>query len=530
MPAAKASSKYVLVVDLGTSGPKVGLVDPQGRVAASTSATVPTLYLPNGGAEHDALAWWSSIKASIKKVMRASRLNPKTIVAIAVTSMWSVTVPVDEVGKPSMHALSWMDLRGARYNSELMKGFPSLDGLQLTKALKYINVHGFPPSPTDDLAHMLFVKHERPEVYARTYKFLEPMDYVNLCLTGKFAGTQNTMFPTLTIDNRRLDRTVYDPWLVKMTGIDPAKLPNLLPIDGMLGPLLPGVAKELGLSPETVVTCGASDHGISAVGAGSIGDGEPAAIMGGSGHMAFHVNFKKTDLNNTMATIPSAFKDSYVFWSDLGTNGKVLDSSLKLLLGTGDTIDTAALEPSFYQRADRLAASVEPGSGDLIFLPYLNGSISPRQDVDLRGGFLNLAHGTDRAHLMRAVFEGISMNWRWLRGPAEKMTNRTFKYWRVAGGGAISDVWVQIMADVVGLPMHRHAQPRMSTMIGMGLVAFNRLGQVRREDIPEMTHFDRIFEPNPKNAAIYDRIYAQFTAAREKIRPVMHALNRQAAS
>jgi len=162
----------------------------------------------------------------------------------------------------------------------------------------------------------------------------------------------------------------------------------------------------------------------------------------------------------------------------------------------------------------------------VLFLPWFNGSISPGGDEYLRGGFLNLSHRTSRAHLMRAVFEGLAMNWRWLRGPAEKLAGRTFQYWRLTGGGALSDVWAQIMADVVGLPMHRQANPRNNNVIGMGLLAFNRLGLVKLEDIPNMIKFDRIFEPDPKNRATYDRMFKQFLSAKDKIKPVFHALNR----
>jgi xylulokinase len=118
------------------------------------------------------------------------------------------------------------------------------------------------------------------------------------------------------------------------------------------------------------------------------------------------------------------------------------------------------------------------------------------------------------------------MNWRWLRGPSEKLIGRPFQYWRLTGGGALSDVWSQIMADVVGLPMHRQADPRNNNVIGIALLAFQHLGLVKLEEIPNLIKFDRIFEPDPKNRAVYDRMFAQFMAARKRIRPVFHALNR----
>jgi xylulokinase len=118
------------------------------------------------------------------------------------------------------------------------------------------------------------------------------------------------------------------------------------------------------------------------------------------------------------------------------------------------------------------------------------------------------------------------MNWRWLRGPSEKLIGKPFRSWRLTGGGALSDVWCQIMADVVGLPMHRQADPRNGNVIGAGMLAFNRLGLVKLEDVPNMIKFDRVFEPDSKTRAIYDRMFAQFMAGKDKIRPVFHALNK----
>jgi xylulokinase len=435
-------------------------------------------------------------------------------------------VPVDEHGQHLMNAMSWMDLRGARYNQELVKGFPNIQGYKLTTMLKYMNKHGWPPSATDALGHMLFIKHERPEVYERTYKFFEPSDYINMKLTGKFAATQNTVLPMLVVDNNRLDRQDYDPWLIKTSTIDREKFPDLQPIDGILGHLKPDVAAELGLSPDTTVVCGVNDNSTSAVGAGSIGNAEPVACMGNSGHMAFHLPFKKGDLSHTIATIPSGIKGSYLFWADLGNNTEVLNTTLKMLLSKGDSLETAELSPEMYTHAGQIAASAPAGSGGVLFLPWFNGSISPGMDEYMRGGFLNLSHNTSRSHLMRSVYEGLSMNWRWLRGPAEKMAGRTFQYWRLTGGGALSDVWSQIMADVVGIPMHRQVNPRANNVLGMGLLAFNRLGLVKLEDIPSMIKFDRVFEPDPKNQPVYDRIFVQFLEAKDRIKPVFHNLNK----
>ena len=527
MPEDQPSGKYVLAIDLGTGGPKVGLVDQRGQVVSSASAPVQLFFLPDGGAEHDPAEWWSAIIGCVKRVLHASRVVPETIIAIGVTSMWSVTLPVDDRGQPLMNVLSWMDGRGAPYNHELVKGFPNIQGYKLSTLLKYLELVGFPPTPkgADALGHMLFVKNARPEVYRQTYKFFEPMDYINMRMTGRFAATQNTVIPMMMVDNRRLNNQEYDPWLLKTSGIDREKLPDLLPIDGIVGNITPAVAHELGLSPNTLVICGINDNSSSAIGAGSISDAEPAAVMGTSGYLASHVSFKKTDINAAMGTMPSGIKDRYLFWGELANNGKVLESYLKNFIYAQDCFGNGNVPDDMYERASRNAADVPPGSDGVLFLPWFNGSGSPGEDQYMRGGFLNLSNKTTRAHLTRAVFEGLAMNWRWLRGPSERLIGRPFHYWRLTGGGALSDIWSQIMADVVGLPMHRQADPRNSNVIGIGLLAFSRLGLVKLEDIPNMIKFDRVFEPDPKNRAIYDRMFSHFMRARDRIRPVFHALN-----
>jgi xylulokinase len=527
MPEDQRSRSYILVIDLGTSGPKVGLVDQQGQVPYSASAQVQLTFLPGGGAEHDPAEWWSTITACIRKVLQASGVPPAAILAVAVTSMWSVTLPVDEHGAPLMNVMSWMDTRGSPYNRALVKGFPNVQGYKLSTLLKFIERHGLVPSlgGTDAMGHMLFIKNERPEVYRRTYKFFEPMDYINMRLTGKFAATQNTAMPTMLIDNRRLDAVDYDPTLLKLGGIDREKLPDLLPIDGILGSLTPSIAAELGLSPDTLVVTGVNDNSTSAIGAGAISDSEPAAVMGTSGHLAAHLSFKKTDIFHTIATIPSGINGRYLFWADLGNNTKVLESYLRNLIYAQDDFNSGPLPADIYERTNRMAAQAPAGSDGVLFLPWFNGIISPGEDQYMRGGFMNLSSRTTRAHLTRALFEGLAMNWRWLRAPAEKLIGKPFRYWRLTGGGALSDVWAQIMADVVGLPMHRQADPRNNNVIGMGLLAFNRLGLVKLEDIPDMIKFDRIFEPDPRNHSIYDRLFAQFMASKDKLKPVFHALN-----
>jgi xylulokinase len=379
----------------------------------------------------------------------------------------------------------------------------------------------------DSLGHILFIQHERPEVYRKTYKFLEPVDYINLKLTGRCAATLNTLFTYGMTDNRNLCNTSYDPQLVQMAGIDPSKLPEILPIDGILGTLTPSVASELGLSPNTPVVTGVNDNSTSAVGSGAVADFETSATLGTSGFLGCHIPFKKTDIAHGLTSMASSIPNRYLIFSDMGSvTGRVVESFLNNMIYAKDEFSQAEAPANRYERLNRVAGQVEPGSEGLIFLPWFGGTLCPSEDPFVRGGFLNLSHSTTRAQMTRAMLEGIAMNYRWLRDPAEKFIGHPMEHWRLSGGGALSEVWVQIMADVVGIPMHQLANPRLVNATGAAFLAFNRLGLLPLEEIPSKVQIAQVVRPREEYRPRYEKLYQQFQACFKQIRPIFHAMNR----
>jgi len=526
-----ANPKYVLAIDAGTSGTKVGLVNQDGKVVASSSGRYESRFLPNGGVEQDPADWWQVITNGVKQVIKASRVAPDEIVAIGVTSQWSVTVAVDEQGEPLMNAVSWMDSRGGKYNYEMMKGFPSIMGYELRKLYKWISIVGYPPSfeGTDNIAHIQFIRHELPDIYRRAYKFLEPMDFINMRLTGKACTTRCSNIASLSIDNRKDGTGDYDPWILKTTGIDRAKLPDLVPVEGIVGNLRDDIAREWGLFSNTVVITSATDNSVAPIGSGAVADFETVAVLGTSGMLVFHYPDKKSDLLLGMVTMPSALNGRYIFSADTGNTGKVVDSFLKNLVYGQDEFSSTAMPNDLYARLNQAAAQVQAGSDGLLFLPWFNtGALAPTSDRFLQGGFINLNIRTTRNHLARAMMEGIAYNWRWLRESAETFSKFKFTYWRLVGGGALSDVWAQIMADVIGIPMHQQENPSNNTLLGMAFLAFNRLGLMSLDDIPNKVCTTRIFEPIRANQEVYNRMYTQFRRCTKQLKPIFHALNKHA--
>jgi xylulokinase len=526
----KTSQKCVLAIDVGTSQTKVGVVNQDGKMVASAGGRYETRFLPNGGAEQVPAEWWELVTESAKQVIKESGVSAGEIVAIGTTSQWSVTVAVDEQGEALMNAISWMDSRGGKYNAEVVKGFPNLQGYGVGKLFKWINIVGAPPmlGGSDAVGHILFIKNELPDIYRKTYKFLEPMDFINMRLTGKANATQNSNLATLLIDNRKNGTKDYNPWALAMVGIDRAKLPDLLPVEGIVGNLRPEIANEWGLSPSTVVITSANDNSVSPIGSGAIADYEAAAVLGTSGMLVFHVPFKKTDLTHMVASTPSALNDRYLFTADTGNTGRVVDSFLKNLVYGQDGFCACDMPEDIYLHLNQAVNQAPAGSDGVLFLPWFTGALAPADDLLLRGGFINLTNRTTRNHLARAMLEGIAYNWRWLKEAAEAFTKRKFPFWRLTGGGALSDVWAQIMADVLRIPMHQQADPRNNTLMGMAFLAFNRLGLMSLEEVPNKVSTAHIYEPNRSNQEVYDHMYTQFRRCHKQLKPIFHALNKPA--
>jgi xylulokinase len=523
----RQSTRYVLAIDLGSGGHKAAVVADSGEVIASAAGSITTHLLPHGGVEQDPAQWWDGVKQAARQVIRESNVAPADIVAVGCDSQWSVVVPVDQHAAPLMRAVHWMDTRGGRYNCNLTAGFPSIRGYGIFKLLKWIKLTGLVPtrSGMDSLGHVLYIQHERPEIYARTFKFLEPMDFLTARLTGKITASQKTMVPFAVVDNRQWGSCEYSPQLLKLTGLDPAKLPTLIPNNGIIGPILPSVAAELGLHPSTRVVAGISDSNASAIGSGAVKDYETIIYIGTSLYMTCHVPFKKTDLGSFMTSLPSPFESRYYLLGEQGAGGKCVEFYLRNIVYPADEFDTGPPPDDAYQRFNALAAAAPAGSGGVIFLPWLNGTLVPCEDPHMRGGFMNLSLNTSRRHLARAVMEGLAYNNRWTRQAAEKFTGRRIDSFRFSGGGALSDLWCQIHADVLGVPVRQVDDPLNATVRGAALLALITLGYRTVDEIPGLVRLNRVFEPDESNRKIYDRMYSQYRALFKKNRRIFKELN-----
>jgi xylulokinase len=524
------STKYILAIDLGTSGPKVALVSTAGEVVGYEFEETPIILLPNGGAEQRPDDWWNALKTASRRLLARGMVPAEEIVALNCTTQWSGTVAVDRDGHPLMNAIIWMDSRGAPYISRITDGLVKVERYGIWKLLQWLRLTGGAPAHAgkDSIAHILYLKHEFPEIYRATYKFMEPKDYLNLRLTGKFAASYDSITLHWVTDNRDIRNVTYHDGLIKVSEIDRDKLPDLIQANAILGPIKRDAARELGLPENVQVVAGTPDVQSAAIGSGAVRDFEGHLYIGTSSWIACHVPFKKTDISHGIASLPSAIPGRYLVADEQETSGACLKFLRDNILYHQDELLADEGVPNVYKIFDRIAAKVPAGSGNLIFTPWLYGERTPVDDHFVRGALHNLSLDSTREHLIRAVFEGVAYNGKWLLRYVEKFIGRRFDGLNMIGGGANSNIWCQIHADVLNRTIRQVEDPIQANFRGAAFLAAAALGYLSYESIAERVEIANTYIPNPDNRKIYDELFAEFVEIYKRDKKMYARLNRAA--
>jgi xylulokinase len=522
-------ARCVVGVDLGTSGPKVALVTADGRLLGHEREPTAVRLLPGGGAEQDPDDWWRAIATALRRLLARDLARSRDIAAICMSSQWGGTVPVDASGRHLHNALVWMDGRGAAYTRRLAGGGLTVPGTgyNAPRLRAWIARTGGAPTLTgkDPVGQVQFLKHERPEVYAAADRLLDVPEYLTMRLTGRPVAAHDTIALRWCTDNRTPGAVRYDDRLIRMAGLDAAKLPELVPPATVLGSILPAAAAELGLGEHVQVITGTGDTTAAAVGAGAVGDHHAHLYVGTSAWLSCHVPRKKTDVRTSIASLPSVVPGRYWVATIQDVAGKAIDWLTETVRGVADV-----------EALNHLAATSPPGSNGVLFAPWLNGERTPVDDPTVRGGWFNVSLTTTRADLTRAVFEGIALNARWLNESVEHFIRppfhplRPFPHLRFIGGGATSPLWCQAMADVLDRPIHRVADPMLANARGAALIAAVAIGELGWSDIPERVAIAREFTPDPANRQVYDGAYAAFRTLYRRNRRLYARINAPAAS
>jgi xylulokinase len=452
------------------------------------------------------------------------------VIAVCCSTQGEGTVAVDQAGNALGNAILWMDMRSAPHLHRQLRGLINIGGADVFKVLRFVRLTGGMPSMTgkDPAAHMLFIRETMPDVYARTHKFLNVLDYMNLQLTGRCVASTDSILTSWVTDNRNADDVHYDRRLIHMLGIDAEKLPEIVPCRAVIGTLKPEVAATLGLPGGIKVVAGSIDNTAAAIGAGTVENYLPHLYLGTSSWIAAHVPFKKTDPFAGMASIPCAVPGRYLLTALQATAGGNLTFLRDNILYHKDELLQEEHVPDIFKVLDQIASRSPAGSNGVFYTPWIWGERAPVNDPSLRAGLYNLSLHNTRADILRAFLEGVAFNTRWLLKPVEKFTGRSIDVLHMAGGGAASDLWCQIMADVLGLHVHQLQDPIQANVRGAAWIAAVGLGEIGFRDIPRLVKFKQIYQPNPTRHAVYTERFEIFIQIYRQMRPVFKRLNRNA--
>jgi xylulokinase len=525
--AASRQKQFVLAVDLGTSGCKCALVGLDGVVHKWSSRSIPLHIVDGVGAEQAPQDWWNSFVAAASELISTLPALHGEIAAICCSCQGECTVPVDENGRPLHRAMLWMDMRGSEaIRRRAASRVFNFAGYGPVKLFRWIKRSGGAPSLSgkDSLGHMAFIQEAWPDVYNRTYKFLNALDYMNLRLTGRFVATVDSILTYWVTDNRDITHVRYDAKLLAQAGVAVERLPEIVACTDVLGSLCDEAADQLGLPRKTLVVAGAVDNSAAAIGSGAVRDGQAHLYIGTSSWIGVHVPFKKTDPFAQIASVPCAVKARYLAVALQSSGGSNLSFLCDRILFNDDELGVGR-PANVYSALDRIAAKVPAGARGLLYAPWLCGERSPVDDPTLRAGLLNLSMHHSREDLIRAFLEGVALNTRWMTNPLNRFLGKPIDQITMVGGGATSDVWCQIFADVLGIPVRQLEAPIQANAIGAAMIAGVAIGAISYDDIPGLTRIRHTYLPDAATKAVYDESFESFKFAHRRLAPLYRRLN-----
>ncbi|HSL94982.1 MAG TPA: FGGY-family carbohydrate kinase [Thermoleophilia bacterium] len=533
----REDGRWILAVDLGNGGPKVAVCSLDGDLRAVAFRPVHVRVGLDGAVTQDAVEWWDVLREAAKEAIATAGADGARLHAVAVTGQFASSVPVGADGQPAGDVLIWSDTRARDLARDVIGGPINVAGFAPLKTLPFVRITGGAPAPSgaDPTGHALLLKYRLTDVYAKTKVILEPVDYLGLRFTGRAAATSASMMGSWLTDNRPGAQLGYVDELVARTKRDRDRLPELLPMGSVLGPLLPEVAAELGVAPGAPVVCGIPDLHAAVVGSGATGLYETHIAVSTTSWIGCRVPFKRTDVIHQIATVPGLDPEHPLVANNQETGGAALhwlrEQSVAPpdgLLGGGSGIGAAGAAPEgaapSYEDLLRLAATAPAGCEGVLFMPWLSGERSPAEDKVVRAGWLNLSLRTDRAMLVRSVLEGVAYNAHWLLDAYEKFIKRPVPKVRLLGGGAQSELWCQIYADVLGRPVEQVADPRHAQLRGAALWARICLGELTLDDVPARVPVPAAFEPSA-DSQTYTAMYAEYRKLFGKLKGFYHRLN-----
>lgn len=427
---------YLIGIDIGTSGTKTVLFDESGAAVLSATYEYPLYQPENGWAEQKPEDWWLAALNSLRDVIKDSHIEPSDIKGIGLSGQMHGLVMLDKDSEVIRPAIIWCDQR---------TGKECLEITEKIGAKRLIEITANPALTGFTASKILWVKNNEPENYAKCVKILLPKDYIRYKLTGEFATDVSDASGMQLLDVA--NRCWSDEVLEKLE-IDKAMLGKVYESVQITGGVTEEVARKTGLCAGTPVVGGAGDNAAAAVGTGVVRNGGAFTTIGTSGVVYVHSDKVNIDPLGRVHTFCAAVPNS---WHMMGVT-QAAGLSLQWFRNNfckEEKDESLASGVDTYDIMNRGAAKIPIGSERLLYLPYLMGERTPHLNPNCRGVFFGLSAIHTKAHLTRAIMEGVSFSlldcMNILKGMVGDISDM-----KVCGGGAASPLWRQMLADAYG--------------------------------------------------------------------------------
>lgn len=490
------TKKLIAAIDLGTSSAKGAIYDRDARLLASARCPVQTHFPEPGWAEQAPRDWWSAIAAVMRDLVSGGDIDTADIAGLSFCSQMAGTVPVDETGQALCNALIWLDTRSAEIARRLTAGFPSVFGYGLRPIVHWLRETNGAPSLAgkDPTSKIVWLRENRPEIWARTYKVLDVKDYLVAKATGAFVTTPDCAHLTWMMNSRT---NAWSDGLLRRLRIDRATLPEIVSGDTEVGGLTQDAAKALGLRVGTPVFAGLGDIAAFSLAAGSMADDAAHLYMGTSAWCGVHMARRKVDPLTSIATIRAADPDRYLLVAAQETAGACFEKVGSWLHMPDSKNDV----PSLLREAGRSV----PGARGVIFHPWFFGERVPMDNPHLRGSLSGLSLNHTSGDIARAAVEGVAFNLNLAHKALARLSSlHTDAPVRILGGCAQNDLICDVLANVLCRPVLRMQNPQLGGTFGAMASARKGLGLSQTwDDAAALSQLDRTFQPAPGgNAAL----------------------------
>lgn len=485
--------KYVLAHDIGTSSDKAVLIDYEGNIAGTSTVPYETYYPHPSCVEQVPSDYWNAVCESTKNILKLDFVKAEDIKGIIFSTQAMGVIPVDKDGNTLYNNITWVDGRAEKQAQSIMS---KLGGKKL-----FTMIAGTPIMGKDVIAKLIWIKEELPQIYKNTKCFLDVNGYLKYKCTDKMVSELSGA-SSYGLDLKK------KTWLsvLKMTGLDMSKLPPLVKSTDVVGGITQKASAETGLLEGTPVFGGCDDVQSACVGSGQTGENDIHIYLGTSAWVCA-VSSTETKFSHGAAAIQSAdFKKNLV----VGIT-EAAGSNIQWIMDQFFRKEKEHYGEEIFAYMDKEIEKIPAGSDYLICTPWMLGERCPVSSTTTRATLFNINPEHTREHLMRAVYEGIGYNLRWILENFAKDYKIKCKRFNIIGGGALDKSWMQIIADITNVSFSVVKNPRSAGALGAGIVAMIGLGELKGfEDAPKFIKIEKTYTPDPANKEVYDKLFASY--------------------